>query len=96
MDTCLFQGFVLGAVLRTTSRSESENQLCSNFTNPHLSLVEFWIQFESTVELQRHDQLQADNETSSSLSILKTTKYLERHVGEIYTYANFYEFQEDF
>jgi len=33
--------------------------------------------------------LSADNETSSSLPALKTTKDLERHVGEIYTYANF-------
>ena len=33
-----FRDVFLGAVMRTTSRSESENNLLSNFTNPHLSL----------------------------------------------------------
>jgi len=43
-DVCIracFRDLFLGAVLRTTSRSESENRFFSNFTNPHLSLVEF-------------------------------------------------------
>jgi len=91
-----FRYLFLGAVLRTTSRCESENRFFSNFTNPHLSLVEFWMRFESAVELQRHGQLKADNETSSSLPALKTTKDLEGHEGEIYTYANFYKFQDEF
>jgi len=52
-----FKDLYLGAVLRTTSRSESENNFFSNFTNPHLSLMKFWMQFESAMELQRHNQL---------------------------------------
>ena len=91
-----FRDLFLGEVLRTTSRSESENRFFSNFTNPHLSLVEFWMWFESAVELQRHGQLQLDNETSSSNPQLKTTKDLERHVSEIYTHTNFYKFQGAF
>jgi len=51
---------------------------------------------ESLVELQRHGQLQLENETSSSKPALKTTNDLERHVSEIYTYANFYKFQDEF
>jgi len=61
-----FRDFFGGEVLRTTSRSESENRFFSNFTNSHLSLVEFWMRFESAVELQRHGQLQSDNEAFSS------------------------------
>jgi len=38
-----FRDLCLGEVLRTTSRSESENNFFSKFTNPHLSLVEFWM-----------------------------------------------------
>jgi len=52
-----FRDLFLGEVLRTTSRSESENHFFSNFTNSHLSLVEFWMRFESAIELQRHGQL---------------------------------------
>ena len=57
-----FKDLFLGKVLRTTSRSESENHFFSNFTNPHLSLVEFSMQYESALELQRYGQLQSDNE----------------------------------
>ena len=91
-----FRNLFLEAVLRTTSRSESENRFFSNFTNPHLSLVEFWMRFESAVELQRHGQLQLDNETSSSKPTLKTAEDLERYVSEIYIFANFYKFQDEF
>jgi len=38
-----FRDLFLGELLMTTSRSESENRFFSNFTNPHLSLVEFWM-----------------------------------------------------
>jgi len=54
------------------------------------------MRFESAVELQRHTQLQLENEASSSKPELKTTKDLERHVSKIYAYANFYKFQEEF
>lgn len=91
-----FKDLFLGTVLRTTSRSASENQFFSNFTNPHLSLVQFWMRYESALELQRHSQLQTDNKTSSWAPLLKTTKDLERHAGEIYTFANFYKFQDEF
>jgi len=36
-----FKDLFFGVVLSITSRSESENRFFSNFTNPHLSLVEF-------------------------------------------------------
>ena len=36
-----FRYLFSGAVLRTISRSENENNFFSNFANPHLSLVEF-------------------------------------------------------
>jgi len=72
-----FKDLFLGAVLRTTSRFESENHFFSNFTNSHLCLVEFWMRYESSLELQRYEQIQSDNETSSLMLRLKTTKDLE-------------------
>ncbi|XP_021743201.1 protein FAR1-RELATED SEQUENCE 5-like [Chenopodium quinoa] len=56
-----FRDLFLGAVLRTTSRSESKNSFFSNFSNPHLSLVEFWMRYESSIELQRYNQSIEDN-----------------------------------
>ena len=54
------------------------------------------MQYESALELKRYGQLQLDNETSSSVSLLKTTKTLERHASEVCTLANFYKFQDEF
>jgi len=49
-----FRELFLGVILRNTSRSESENNFFSNFTNPHLNLVEFWMRYESALDLQRY------------------------------------------
>jgi len=68
-----FRDLFLGAVLGTTSCCESENNFFSNFTNSHLSLVEFWMRYESALELQRYGQLQFDNESSSLVPLLKIT-----------------------
>ncbi|KAK9740625.1 hypothetical protein RND81_03G049000 [Saponaria officinalis] len=40
-----FRDTYLGGTMRTTSRSKSENSFFENFTNPHLSLVEFWMRY---------------------------------------------------
>ncbi|XP_074301580.1 protein FAR-RED IMPAIRED RESPONSE 1-like [Silene latifolia] len=43
----------LGGILRTTSRSESGNSFFGNFTNPHVTLVEFWMRFQTAMDAQR-------------------------------------------
>ncbi|XP_056695623.1 protein FAR1-RELATED SEQUENCE 5-like [Spinacia oleracea] len=93
-DPAYFRDVFLGVVLRTTSRSESENSFYCSFTNPHLSLVEFWMRFESVVESQRHSQSMSDNDNFSLIPELKTNRDLERHASQVYTFTNFYKFQE--
>jgi hypothetical protein len=60
-----FRDMYLGGLLRTTSRSESENNFFSNFTNPHLTFVEFWMRYETAMDAQRwkHSKLVADTKT---------------------------------
>ncbi|XP_074293114.1 protein FAR-RED IMPAIRED RESPONSE 1-like [Silene latifolia] len=41
-----FRNLFLGELMRTTSRSESENSFFGNFMNPNLTLVEFLMRFE--------------------------------------------------
>ncbi|XP_074297498.1 protein FAR-RED IMPAIRED RESPONSE 1-like [Silene latifolia] len=48
-----FRDIYLGGIMRTTSRSESKNSFFGNFTNPHLTLVEFWMRFQSAMDAQR-------------------------------------------
>ncbi|XP_074282860.1 protein FAR1-RELATED SEQUENCE 5-like [Silene latifolia] len=52
-----FRDIYLGGIMRTTSRSESENSFFGNFTNPHLTLVEFWMRFQSAMDAQLGNML---------------------------------------
>ena len=92
----IFKDLFLGVVSRTTSRSESENRFFSNFVNPHLSLVEFLMRFKNAVDLQRYGPLQADNQTSYWVPVLKTRKELERHAGEFILIPIFISFNMSF
>ncbi|KAJ1414239.1 FAR1 DNA-binding domain [Sesbania bispinosa] len=80
---------------RTTSRSESENSFYGNFLNPHVSLVEFWMRFDSAIEAQRQKELLADNDSLHSTPKLKLDRDLEKHGSNVYTHENFYIFQNE-
>ncbi|XP_022031669.1 protein FAR1-RELATED SEQUENCE 5-like [Helianthus annuus] len=56
----------LSGLMRTTSRSESENHFFNQFCNPHLTLVEFFSHFETTIEAQRYEHRKNDHETRYS------------------------------
>ncbi|XP_021750862.1 protein FAR-RED IMPAIRED RESPONSE 1-like [Chenopodium quinoa] len=51
-----FKDVFLGGIMRTTSRSESENNFFCSFINPHVSLVEFYLRYEAAIDAQRHTQ----------------------------------------
>ncbi|CAH9098786.1 unnamed protein product [Cuscuta europaea] len=53
-----FGDIFMAGLLRTTSRSESENIFFNEFTNSNFSLVEFYMQFESALDSQRHKSAQ--------------------------------------
>jgi len=82
-------------IMRTTSRSESENSFFAKFTNPHLTLGEFNLRFDSAMDAQRwtHSKLVADSKKSSPR--LLTPLALEEHASKFYTPVIFYKFQEE-
>jgi hypothetical protein len=90
-----FNDIFMAGILRTTSRSESENSFFGNYLNKNLSLVEFWMRFNSAIEAQRHNELIADNDTLHSIPELKLHLDLEKHGREVYTHENFYIFQRE-
>ncbi|XP_021770731.1 protein FAR-RED IMPAIRED RESPONSE 1-like [Chenopodium quinoa] len=63
----------LGGIMRTTSRSESENNFFCSFINPHVSLVEFYLRYEAAIDAQRHTQGQNDNHSKHKYPERKTT-----------------------
>ncbi|XP_021747463.1 protein FAR1-RELATED SEQUENCE 5-like [Chenopodium quinoa] len=76
-----FRDLFMGGLLRSTSRSEGENSFFCNFTNPHVTCVEFFVRYETALDAQRPQ--------------LVTNLHLEKHAADIYTRAIFYDFQEE-
>ncbi|XP_021725326.1 protein FAR1-RELATED SEQUENCE 5-like [Chenopodium quinoa] len=88
-----FRDVFLGGIMRTTSRSESENNFFCSFINPHVSLVEFYLRYEATIDAQRHTQGQNDNDSKHKYPECKTPLGIEKHASHLYTNSVFYEFQ---
>ncbi|XP_074297776.1 protein FAR1-RELATED SEQUENCE 5-like [Silene latifolia] len=90
-----FRDIYLGGIMRTTSRSESENSFFGNFTNPHLTLVEFWMRFQSAKDAQRWKYAKVTADDKNSSPKLSTPLFLEKKTSEFYTTTIFYQFQEE-
>ncbi|XP_056688516.1 protein FAR1-RELATED SEQUENCE 5-like [Spinacia oleracea] len=90
-----FRDLFLCGIMRTTSRSESENNFYTKFTNPHLTLVEFYMRFESALDAQRHTQGENDNSSKHKHPECKTRSAIEKFASEVYTTTVFYEFQDE-
>ncbi|XP_021758563.1 protein FAR1-RELATED SEQUENCE 5-like [Chenopodium quinoa] len=88
-----FRDVFLGRIMRTTSRSESENNFFCSFINPHVSLVEFYLRYEAAIDAQRHTQGQNDNDSKHKYPECKTPLGIEKHASHLYTNSVFYEFQ---
>ncbi|XP_074305469.1 protein FAR1-RELATED SEQUENCE 5-like [Silene latifolia] len=89
-----YRDIPLSCLLRTTQRSESENSFFKRFENPHGTLVEFWMLFQSAMDQQRYTQKSLDRDSDHSLPQTKTLLSLEVHASTVYTHALFYEFQQ--
>ncbi|XP_021756120.1 protein FAR-RED IMPAIRED RESPONSE 1-like [Chenopodium quinoa] len=90
-----FRGIFVGGIMRTTSRSESENSFFSSFINPHVSLVEFFMRYETALDAQRHSQAQNDNDSQEKYPRCKTEMLIEMHGSKVYTVSAFYNFQDE-
>ena len=81
--------------MRTTSRSESENSFFGHFLNRRLSLLEFWIRYETAIEEQRQKELENDNKSLHTQSVLATNWSIESHGRDVYTHSIFKLFQAE-
>ncbi|XP_048503104.1 protein FAR1-RELATED SEQUENCE 5-like [Beta vulgaris subsp. vulgaris] len=90
-----FRDLFLGGIMKTTSRSESENHFFTSFTNPHVTLVEFYMRFETAMDSQRHSQAEFDNDSKNKFPECKTPLLIEKHASEVFTCSIFYQVQEE-
>ncbi|GJW68133.1 FAR1-related sequence 5-like protein [Tanacetum coccineum] len=79
----------LCGLMRTTSRSESENSFFSHFTNSGSTLMNFMNCFETAMEKQRHVQERMDHKTIDTVPKLKTLLKIEHHASNVYTRSLF-------
>ncbi|XP_074291899.1 protein FAR1-RELATED SEQUENCE 5-like [Silene latifolia] len=90
-----FKDVSMSGLMRVTSRSESENSFFDRFLTPHLTLVEFWVCYESALEAQRHKQSKLNSDNKHSEIPRKTKSNLEVHASEIYSHNIFKDFQTE-
>ncbi|KAM0890599.1 hypothetical protein ACQ4PT_026930 [Festuca glaucescens] len=89
-----FMDIPLAGILRTTSRSESENAFFKSFVGRKLAYVEFWLRFDTALQCQRQEELIADNSSIHTTPTLLTTWEIERQGSEIFTHEVFALFQK--
>ncbi|GJS87573.1 FAR1-related sequence 5-like protein [Tanacetum coccineum] len=89
-----FKDVELCGLMRTTSRSESENSFFSNFTSGGSTLINFMMCFEAAMERQRHRQEILDDSTMQKIPRFKTKLPIERYAQKKYTKTMFTLIQE--
>ena len=75
----------LFGLMRTTSRSESENSFFKSFTSPGATLVSFMMSYESAMERQRYRQEALDFKTIEAAPKCQTKLPIELHAARVYT-----------
>ncbi|XP_019172839.1 PREDICTED: protein FAR1-RELATED SEQUENCE 5-like [Ipomoea nil] len=90
-----FRDDFMGGLLRTTSRSESENYTYSHFTGPQSSLVEFMMNFDSALKSQRNTNAKLNSDNEGYNPDMKTPLGIEKHASIVYTITVFYQVQEE-
>ncbi|KAL9675366.1 hypothetical protein QQ045_003568 [Rhodiola kirilowii] len=88
-----FRDIPLGGLLRTTSRSESQNSFFGTFLNTDLTLVAFFLNFNSALESQRQTKCKCDTENQSKKSVKKTPLSIEVDALNHYTRKLFQDVQ---
>ncbi|XP_010227160.1 protein FAR1-RELATED SEQUENCE 5-like [Brachypodium distachyon] len=82
----------------TPTEFESQwNSVISDFgleDNKWLTLVEFWLRFDTALECQRQEELIADNSSIHRIPQLVTPWAMEKHGSEVFKYEVFEKFQK--
>ncbi|XP_021985070.1 protein FAR-RED IMPAIRED RESPONSE 1-like [Helianthus annuus] len=86
----------MSGLMRTTSRSESENHFFGQVSSSKATLVEFMTHYETAIEAQRHTHRKNDHESRYKRPQLKSSyKLLEGQAVDIYTKSIFCDVQAD-
>nr|XP_043611653.1 protein FAR-RED ELONGATED HYPOCOTYL 3-like [Erigeron canadensis] len=90
-----FRELAMPGLMRTTSRSESENSFFKNFTNPYATLVHFMMSYESAMERQGYRLEILDHQSHNKKPRIMTALNFERQASKLYTRTIFLLVQEE-
>nr|XP_043620317.1 protein FAR1-RELATED SEQUENCE 5-like [Erigeron canadensis] len=90
-----FRELAMSGLMRTTSRSESENSFFNNFTNPYATLVHFMMSYESAMERQGYRLEILDHQSHNKQPRIMTALNFERQASKLYTRKIFLLVQEE-
>ncbi|GKC85721.1 FAR1-related sequence 5-like protein [Tanacetum coccineum] len=79
----------LFGLMRTTSRSKSENSFFKSLTSPKATLVSFMMSYESVMERQRYRQENLDFNIIDAAPKCITQLDIKRHAARVYTRTMF-------
>ncbi|KAK1359982.1 hypothetical protein POM88_044456 [Heracleum sosnowskyi] len=82
-------------LMRTTSRSESENFFFGQFHKQGDTLCEFWLRFQSAIDRQRNETARLDHESKSTIPTTLSKWFIEDDAADLFTRAIFYKVQEE-
>ncbi|XP_022014753.1 uncharacterized protein LOC110914260 [Helianthus annuus] len=83
----------MSGLMRTSSRSESENHFFGKISNPKCTLVEFLSHFDKAIEAQRHEHRKNDHDTRYTNPGEWSDFVLEKQAAQIYTRTIFLDVQ---
>nr|GEW06447.1 FAR1 DNA binding domain, zinc finger, SWIM-type, MULE transposase domain, FHY3/FAR1 family [Tanacetum cinerariifolium] len=86
---------LMAGLMRTTSRSESENHFFGKWTSPHLTLMEFLSHYDTTIEYQRYIECKNDHDSRYKNPKLKTDLLMEKEASIFYTLTLFFDVQDE-
>ncbi|KAK1396742.1 hypothetical protein POM88_006605 [Heracleum sosnowskyi] len=82
-------------LMRTTSRSESENNFFSQFHRQSDSLCEFYLRFGSAMDRQRYEYARLNQEDLSAIPSTVSKLFIEADAAQLYTRPIFYKIQQE-
>ena len=86
---------LMSGLMRTSSRSESENNAYGRLTSIDLTLWEFYNHFDSVVGCQRFAQRKNDHDSRYTIPDFHTELQIEKEAYELYTRAIFFDVQTE-
>ncbi|XP_076942223.1 protein FAR-RED ELONGATED HYPOCOTYL 3-like [Bidens hawaiensis] len=93
MDSAYYREESMSGLMRTSSRSESENHFFDKFCNLRCTLVEFLSHFDTALDHQRHEHRKNDHDCRYKRAETWSNFALEKQASEIYTRTIFFYVQ---